>query len=49
MPWAEVEAWRQSLHRQFEELFVTTPLPERPDYEAVNAFLIRARRSAVGI
>ena len=47
MEWQEVEAWRLELHRQFEDAFKTTALPERPDYEAVNAFLVRARRSAV--
>lgn len=46
VPWEETESWRGSLHRDFEAAFGKTPLPERPDYERVNAFLIRARRTA---
>lgn len=45
--WDEVNSWRLDLHRQFDEAFRTTSLPERPDYDRVNAFLVRARRSAV--
>ena len=47
MPWEAVNAWRLSLHRQFDAAFATTSLPERPDYEKANAFLIKARRSMV--
>jgi uncharacterized protein len=47
VPWDEVEVWRQELHRALDDAYRTTRLPERPDYEAANAFLIRARRSAV--
>ena len=47
MPWAEVNAWRLELHRQFDTAFAATRLPERPDYERVNAFLVRARRSMI--
>jgi predicted nucleotidyltransferase len=42
--WEEVEAWRQELHKDFEKALLETKLPERPDYEAANSFLIRARR-----
>lgn len=44
LPWPEIEAWRQSLHHDFERALVETRLPERPDYEAANRFLVRARR-----
>ena len=44
MPWAEVDAWRKELHRDFERALAETKLPERPDYEAANCFLIKARR-----
>ncbi|NLX59130.1 MAG: nucleotidyltransferase domain-containing protein [Phycisphaerae bacterium] len=44
-PWSEVNEWRLSLHKEFDEAFRTTALPDRPDYEAANAFLVRARRS----
>ncbi len=48
MPWAEVETWRQRLHKEFDRALEETELPERPDYERVNEFLVRARRLAVG-
>lgn len=48
LPWSEVNAWRLDLHQQFDKAFAHTRLPERPDYEKVNAFLIHARRSALG-
>ncbi len=32
------------LHRDFERALAETKLPERPDYEAANRFLIKARR-----
>jgi predicted nucleotidyltransferase len=47
MPWEEVEAWRQHLHRDFDAAFATTALPERPDFDKANAFLLKARRSMV--
>ncbi|MBE0540959.1 MAG: nucleotidyltransferase domain-containing protein [Verrucomicrobia bacterium] len=48
LPWAEVDAWRKELHRDFERALAETKLPERPDYEVANRFLIKARRSQVG-
>ncbi|MEK7467806.1 MAG: nucleotidyltransferase domain-containing protein [Planctomycetota bacterium] len=45
-PWIEVDGWRVELHKEFDEALASSPLPDRPDYEAVNAFLVRARRSA---
>ncbi len=44
LPWAEVDAWRKELHRDFERALAETKLPERPDYEAANRFLVKARR-----
>ena len=44
LPWAEVDAWRKELHRDFERAVAETKLPERPDYEAANRFLVKARR-----
>jgi predicted nucleotidyltransferase len=44
MPWTDVDAWRKELHRDFERALAETKLPERPDYEAANRFLIKARR-----
>jgi len=44
LPWAEVDAWRKELHHDFEDALAETKLPERPDYEAANRFLIKARR-----
>ena len=47
MPWEETETWRLALHTQFDKALKATTLPERPDYEKANAFLIKARRAAL--
>jgi hypothetical protein len=47
MPWEDVDSWRLDLHRQFDITFAATHLPEYPDYDRVNAFLLRARRSMI--
>lgn len=47
MEWEAVNEWRLSLHKSFDEAFQTSTLPERPDYERANAFLIKARRSVL--
>ena len=47
VPWEDVNAWRLQLHGIFEEAFAATRLPERPDYERANAFLIKARRESL--
>ncbi len=44
MTWAEVDAWRKELHHDFEHALAETKLPERPDYEEANRFLIKSRR-----
>ena len=43
-PWPEVNAWRLRLHKEFDEAFASTQLPERPDYAWANEFLLKARR-----
>jgi len=45
VPWTDVNTWRQELHHDFERALAETKLPERPDYEAANRFLIKARRT----
>ena len=47
MAWQEVNSWRLELHREFDRAYQNTDLPERPDYETANAFLLKARRSMV--
>jgi hypothetical protein len=47
VPWEEINAWRLDLHREFDEAFEQTRLPERPDYERANEFLLKARRALV--
>jgi hypothetical protein len=47
VPFEETNQWRKELQREFEGAFERTKLPERPDYERINDFLIRARRLAV--
>jgi hypothetical protein len=49
MPWAAVDAWRLALHKEFEAAYLTTKLPDRPDYQRANALLIKARRGALKI
>ena len=46
VPWEHVEEWRLRLHRDLDQMLETTRLPEHPDYERANAFLLRARRYA---
>ncbi len=45
--WDEVEHWRLGLHQEFNAALATTKLPQRPDYERANVFLINARRRAL--
>jgi len=45
MPWTDVDDWRKDLHRDFERALTETKLPERPDYEMANRFLLKARRT----
>jgi uncharacterized protein len=47
MPWDEVNKWRLSLHEEFDLALQKTILPERPNYEKANQFLLKARRSQV--
>jgi hypothetical protein len=44
LAWDEMNELRLDLHKQFDEAFTNTNLPERPDYERANAFLVSARR-----
>ncbi len=43
IPWKDVNAWRLNLHKDFDTAFGSTSLPERPNYETANHFLIKAR------
>ncbi len=45
--WESVNEWRLELHKRFDDAFVQTKLPERPDYDWANKFLIKARREMV--
>jgi uncharacterized protein len=47
VPFAEADAWRKRLQVEFEHAFQQTALPDRPDYERVNAFLVHARKLAM--
>jgi uncharacterized protein len=42
--WGDVNEWRLRLHQQFDKAFASTQLPERPDYNWANEFLLKARR-----
>jgi uncharacterized protein len=45
--WEKVDAWRLELHAKFEAAYAKTILPERPDYEKANQFLIESRRKSI--
>lgn len=47
LPWPDVDAWRRELHQDFERALVETKLPERPDYNSANRFLIDARKKSL--
>ena len=49
VPFDEVERWRLELHREFDAAAAATKLPDRPDYAAANALLLKARRSMAEI
>jgi uncharacterized protein len=42
--WEMVESLRVKLHAEFEQAFIESRLPDRPDYQRANALLIDARR-----
>ncbi|MGI4827651.1 MAG: nucleotidyltransferase domain-containing protein [Janthinobacterium lividum] len=46
-PWADVNAWRLSLHGEFDRAFQTTSLPDAPDYAEANRLLVWARSKMV--
>lgn len=45
LSWEETNRLRLDLHTRFDAAFANTTLPDRPDYAAADAFLLRARRS----
>jgi predicted nucleotidyltransferase len=45
--WEDTERWRSDLHREFDAALQTTRLPEQPDYQRANEFLLKARRAAL--
>lgn len=47
LSWEAIDQRRQTLHASFDHAFAATTLPDRPDYERANDFLIRARRAMV--
>lgn len=47
VPFEECEAWRRELHLRFDAALTRSSLPGRPDYEAANAWLLRARRAMI--
>ncbi len=45
--WIEIELWYAELQSRFDSALASTTLPDQPDVEQANAYLIRARRSAL--
>ncbi|MEA2687373.1 MAG: uncharacterized protein QOE93_2568, partial [Actinomycetota bacterium] len=42
--WTEIESWRLDLHGAFDAALLESPLPELPDFERVDAFVVDVRR-----
>jgi hypothetical protein len=47
IPWEAINTRRLELHHEFDRAYESTKLPDLPDFTRVNAFLLKARRSAV--
>jgi uncharacterized protein len=47
IPWDDVNAWRLELHKSFDREFEQTKLPDRPDYEWADKYLVSARKQMV--
>lgn len=47
MSWEDANKWRLELHKRFDKAFEETSLPDRPDYDWANSFLIKARRQMI--
>ncbi len=47
MAWEATEKWRLSLHAEFDRALSESKLPDRPNYEQANAWLVKARRAAM--
>jgi predicted nucleotidyltransferase len=47
LPWPEVEDWRAALTADLDAALAGTPLPEHPDREAIERFLVATRRNAL--
>ena len=47
MTWDQIDAWRTKLHQEFELAYKQSSLPDRPDYQTANRFLIQARKQMV--
>jgi uncharacterized protein len=45
--WGEINEWRLELHKSFDAAYASTPLPERPDYDWANSFLVESRSKMV--
>ncbi len=44
VPWSDLDVRRRELHRQLDDAYATTRLPDQPDYAEANAFLLGARK-----
>ncbi len=49
MSFDEAFNWAMTLQRQFDDALTGSPLPDLPDYETANAFLIHARARSVDL
>lgn len=47
VPWDECEAWRLQLHKEFDAALESSSLPDLPDFDRVEQFVLDVRRRGV--
>jgi len=47
LSWGDINEWRLELHKEFDQALLDSTLPERPDYDWADEFLIKARKQMV--
>jgi uncharacterized protein len=45
--WQQLNAWRNQLQKEFDSALARTTLPDHPDVDRINSFLLKARRSVL--
>ncbi|MCI0603846.1 nucleotidyltransferase domain-containing protein [bacterium] len=45
--WEDINRWRLGLHKEFDSAYSETRLPDQPEYDRANVFLLKARGSMI--